>query len=337
MHYNQRMQIQKLNTWFCLLLITALSATAGTSVLAQSVKPHERTSSDLRVLSWNLGEDAFADKPAEFQSLIQHIKPDILLLDEVKPIYDERLLRNVLDNPESQPGHGWFIDFGTSGGRQVGVIASRYPLEKVPEFSGKLDYAQQDYDYIVEHMSEREKTYQNWTINDGIAANAAIILIEDKRLLAVTFDMQCCGGDPASWQEYRRRAEARSIRQLILKVLQRTHVDGMIVAGDLNIISTPMPLVILSNLSQQGRSNLSIAEVYQRDGGSWTWDGRGTKYPSRVMDFQLYSPQSIQIKSGFIFNSELLVESELEQLGFETNSSKLLSDHLPIIIDYQLD
>jgi len=288
----------------------------------------------VRVLSWNVGEDAFVDRMSEFHTLVDYIRPDILLLDEVKPTSDELLLREALTGPDNKSGISWHIDFGASGGRQVGVIVSRYPLETVPEFAGKLDYARKDYDYISQQMTGLERTYQNWTIDDGIAANAAIVLAGERRILAVVFDMQCCGNDPGSWQEYRRRVEAREIRKLINAVLQRTKVDGIIVAGDFNAVSTPLPLVTLSNLNDKMHSNLSIAEVYQSDGASWTWDGRGSQYPSRVMDFQLYSAKTMRVNKGFIFNSELLSADEFEQLEFEAVTSKQLSDHLPLVIDY---
>lgn len=331
MHYNQRMQIQTHKCWF-LLMLTMLS----TPVFATGAEPADSSKTDqgLRVLSWNVGEDAFVDRMSEFYKLIDYIQPDILLLDEVKPTSNETLLRDALADPDNKLEMIWHIDFGGSGGRQVGVIVSRYPLEKVPEFSGKLVYPEKDYDYIVHQMTEHERNYQNWTLNDGIAANAAIVLAGERRVLVVAFDMQCCGNDPGSWQEHRRRVEAREIRKLIGTVLQRTTVDGIIVAGDFNVVSTPMPLVTLSSLNDPVHSNLTVAEVYQSDGGSWTWDGRGTQYPSRVMDFQLYSTRTLLMKSGFVFNSELLSVDEFEQLEFEASTSRQLSDHLPLVIDY---
>lgn len=332
MHYNLRMRTRIRNYGICLLLSAfSQAAFADASAITGLEKPGE----NLRVLSWNISEDAFVDTAPEFHTLITQIQPDILLLDEVKPTSNEDMLREALPNAEPMSDLRWHINFGTSGGRQVGVIVSRYPLEEVPEFTGKLEYTQKDHDYISAQMSPQERTYQNWTINDGIAANAAIVLAGERRILAVSFDMQCCGNDPGSWQEYRRRIEAREIRKLVLAVLQRTRVDGIVVAGDLNIVSTPLPLVILSNLNNQTYSNLSIAEVYQSDGRSWTWDGRASQYPSRVMDFQLYTGASLQLQAGFIFNSELLSADTLHLLELEATTSRQLSDHLPIVVDYQ--
>lgn len=277
--------------------------------------------------------------------MVAYSRPDILLLDEVQPASKESLLRKALPEPANTRDSIWHIDYGASGGRQRGVIASRFPLENVPEFDTILAYPKQDYDFIAASMKKHERNYQNWTLDDGIAANAAIVLAGEHRLLVVTLDLQCCGNDPGSWQEYRRRAEVREIRKLIKTVLIRTEVDGIIVAGDFNVVSTPLPLLILSNLDNDRHSNLSMAEVYQSDGSSWTWDGRGTEFPSRAMDFQLYSAKSLRMKGGFIFNSELLSADETEHpqlehlqpehFQFDGGTSKQLSDHLPVVVDYQ--
>lgn len=341
--------------WLTFLLLSVALVACKPATINPDQAAH-----NLRVLSWNIGEDAFVKSMPAFHSLVAHNRPDILLLDEVEPASDESLLRKALPGPANAPGGTWHIDYGASGGRQRGVIVSRFPLENVPEFDTILAYPKQDYDCIAASMSKRERNYQNWTLHDGIAANAAIVLTGEYRLLVVTLDLQCCGNDPGSWQEYRRRVEVREIRKLIKTVLMRTEVDGIIVAGDFNVVSTPLPLLILSNLDNDRYSNLSMAEVYQSDGSSWTWDGRGTMFPSRAMDFQLYSAASLRMKSGFIFNSELFSPVEPEQLQpeqleleqrqleqrqlehlqlehfqFGGGTSKQLSDHLPVIVDYQ--
>ena len=39
----------------------------------------------IRVLSWNITDDAFVAEAKEFQSLLRWADPDIVLLDEVSP------------------------------------------------------------------------------------------------------------------------------------------------------------------------------------------------------------------------------------------------------------
>ena len=289
-----------------------------------------------RVLSWNVSEDAFVDTKTEFRALLEHNQPDILLLDEVHPTATEALLRESLPTPAADSDQDWFIDYGHSGGRQLGVIVSRYPLETVAEFDKKLNYPEPAHSYILESMTEKEHSYVNWSMDGGIAANAAIATLGNRRLLLVTLDVQCCGSDPTSWQEYKRRAVVTEIRDLIRQVLDRTKIDAVIVAGDFNLVATPLPLIIMSNTERPPFTSLTIAEVYQNDGKStWTWDGRGTQWPSRAMDFQLYSGQSLHMQHGLLFNGELLSGDDLEKLNFRPETQKQLSDHLPLVVDYQ--
>jgi endonuclease/exonuclease/phosphatase family metal-dependent hydrolase len=328
MNYNGCMIKIKYTTF--LLLFISLYSAAG---LAQSM--HENNQG-FRILSWNVSEDAFVENKPEFRALVKFNQPDILLLDEVSPGATEMLLREALPAIDAGSDQTWFIDFGHSGGRQRGVVVSRYPLETVPEFDKQLPYPPADLAYITEHMTEKERTYENWSTTGGIAANAAIANLDSRRLLLVTLDMQCCGNDPASWQEYRRRVEATEIRRLVRQVLDRTKVDAVIVAGDFNLVATPVPIVIMSNPDRPPFSTLATAEIYQIDGkSSWTWDGRGSQWPSRVMDFQLYSAQTIKLTSGFVFNSELLSTDDLEKLNFQPTTQKSLSDHLPLVVDYR--
>lgn len=314
----------------CTLLYILLCSSAA---LAQSVNDNNES---FRVLSWNISDDAFVENKPEFRALVEHNHPDILLLDEVEPSSTEALLRESLPPAAAESDQDWYIDYGHSGGRQRGVIVSRYPLETVAEFDTKLSYPEPAYSYILENMSEKEHTYANWSMDGGIAANAAIATLGNRRLLLVTLDIQCCGNDPASWQEYKRRTEVKEIRRLVRQVLQRTKIDAVIVAGDFNLVATPAPLIIMSNTEQPPFSNLATAEVYQIDGKStWTWDSLGSQWPSRIMDFQLYSGQSLQVQSGFVFNSELLSTDDFEELKFQPSTQKQLSDHLPVVVDYQ--
>ena len=328
MNYNGCMTTIKYTT--CLLLLMWLY---NSTSHAQSL---DHKNSGFRVLSWNISEDAFVENKTEFQALVAINQPDILLLDEVHPSATEKLLREALPQTGAKSDQNWFIDFGHSGGRQRGVIVSRYPLETVPEFDKKLPYPSADQAYIAEHMTEKERTYDNWSTTGGIAVNAAIASVSGSRLLLVALDMQCCGNDPVSWQEYRRRVEATEIRRLVRQVLDRTRVDAVIVTGDFNLVATPAPLIIMSNTDHPLFSSLATAEIYQTDGKStWTWDGRGSKWPSRIMDFQLYSAQSLKLESGFVFNSEWLSAEEVAKLNFSASTQKQLSDHLPLVVDYQ--
>ena len=94
----------------------------------------------VRVFSWNLSSDAFVKDPAAFRALVRQSRADILLLDEVSPSTNAQQIRTALAGLAPDGPDQWHIDFGASGGRQRGVIVSRLPLERVPEFSDIVPY-----------------------------------------------------------------------------------------------------------------------------------------------------------------------------------------------------
>jgi endonuclease/exonuclease/phosphatase (EEP) superfamily protein YafD len=291
--------------------------------------------SGLRVLSWNVSSNAFVRQPDDFRALLRWASADILLLDEVRPVADAGKLQTVLSGLQTEQASAWNIDYGTSGGRQRGVIASRLPLESLPEFSENIPYPEDAMAYILEAMSAAERANSELSMDHGIPVNGAVVLAGDRRLLVVVADLQCCGKDRASWQEYRRRAESREIRRVIRQVLERTEVDGVIFAGDFNLVNSTFPLAILAGPIPSPHSGLLAAEVYHLDGTTaWTWDGRRTPFPSGTLDYQLYGPSSLYVRESVIVDTEDMTPGELERFGLQLESSRQLSRHRPVLVEY---
>ena len=310
------------SSWATLLLLCA-----GSLVLAdESVQ----AGAEIRIMSWNIADGAFVTHPAEFRSLLLYSGANVLLLDEVAPSAGPEQLRRVLVEPES-----WQLDFGTSGGRQRGVIASRMPLEALPEFASILPYPEADQREIRERMPPAARNYRAWSMDGGIPVHGALVHTAGRRLLVVVADLQCCGNEPGSWQEFKRQIETAEIQKRVRQVLDRIQVDGMVLAGDFNLVNTPIPLTILAGPYQAPHLLLTPAEPYHLDGTTnWTWDGRGTPFPSGALDYQLYSSHSLGIAASLVLDTEDLSDEELELSGLKSNTSRQLSDHRPLIVEY---
>jgi hypothetical protein len=154
-------------------------------------------------------------------------------------------------------------------------------------------------------------------------------------LLAVSLDFQCCGV-AGGWEEARRALEARLVRGALRRALRRAPVDGVVTAGDLNLVGTSFPLVILLGPYDPPHHGLLPAEAAHRDGRAvWTWDGRGTAFPSKPLDFQLFTPGSLELVAAVILDSNDLTPAELAAFGLEPGASRRISDHLPIVADYR--
>jgi hypothetical protein len=289
----------------------------------------------IRIVSWNISGDAFVSEQRAFQSLLLWANPNVVLLDEVDPLVDPEELMKALVTLRPGEDETWSVDVGTSGGRQRGVIASRAPLEALPEFSSMVPYPEADKRRILDGMSPKDRADPGWSMEGGIPVNGAVIQAGSRRLLAVVADLQCCGDSPEGWQEFRRRVEAREIRRLIRQVLEKNSVDGIVFAGDFNMVRSTFPMTLLTGPYPLPHSGLIPAELYHLDGATtWTWDGRRTPFPSNTLDYQLYGPHGLEMRSGFILDTESIPPEMREQFGLEINTSTRTGRHRPLVVEY---
>jgi len=290
---------------------------------------------NFRVLSWNISGDAFVTEPSDFRSLLRWGDPDVVLLDEVSPSADPSELKKAITGLRPGNDNVWNINFGTSGGRQRTVIGSRVRQEILPEFSAIVPYPDEGRQRLLATVSPEKRNRVIQSMNDGIPVNGAVILIGDKRLLVLIADLQCCGDGPESWEELRRRVEASEIRRLIGQVLERTTVDGIVFAGDFNLVESTFAMALLTGPYPLPHSGLIPAELYHPDGATtWTWDGRGTPFPSDTLDYQLYGPWGLTMRSGFILDTEGLPPEVLEKHVLESSTVGRTGSHRPLVVEY---
>ena len=300
--------------------------------MAEAAPPQ---SAGIRIVSWDISDDAFVSEPQAFRSFLDWADPDIVLLDEVSPSANTEDLMQMLVALRPDADEAWQINVGASGGRQRGLIASIDRQEKLPEFSSLVPYPSEERRRILGDMSPEERSNPGWSMDGGIPVNGAVILTGGRRLLVVVADLQCCGDGPDSWQEFRRRVEARVIRQLIKQILQRTPVHGIVFAGDFNLVGSTFPMSILTGPYPAPHSGLIPAELYHPDGAAtWTWDGRRTPFPSNTLDYQFYGPVGLTMRSGFILDSENLPHKMLEKFRLQPNASMRTGRHRPLVVEY---
>jgi hypothetical protein len=82
-------------------------------------------------------------------------------------------------------------------------------------------------------------------------------------------------------------------------------------------------------------AGLISAEIYQPNGSTaWTWDGRQTPFPSGTLDNQLFGPQGLTMRSGFIKDTEGSSPETLERYGLESESLRRTGRHRPLVAEY---
>lgn len=308
-----------------------------TLILLLQVMPLAASEPDesFRVVSWNVSGDSFVTHSVSFRAVMNYTRPDVLLLDEVFPGTGEAALQQVLFAVDPAGSTPWNIDIGVSGGRQRGVIASRWPLEALPEFALVQAYPEKPRQRLEGRMAPEDLLPTRYGMDGGIPVNGSVIHIGQKKLLVVTLDLQCCGGAYDDWQEYRRRIEAREIRRLINRIISKRRIDAVVLAGDFNAVATPVPRLLASGRYRIPQSYLRAVEIYHIDGVTdWTWDGRGTPFASSALDGQYFSRHSLLLRAAYIFDSEDLDSQTLAEFGMQANTSVVLSDHRPLVVDY---
>ncbi|MEM6513317.1 MAG: endonuclease/exonuclease/phosphatase family protein [Pseudomonadota bacterium] len=305
------------------------SALLMTSAIAEDTVPVGGRDT-FSVLSWNVSEDAFARHPDTFRKILEWADAEIVVLDEVHPSADMADFIKLLPDTED-----WNIHTGDSGGRQRQTIAYFGRLTPLPEFDGVIPYPRADRERLWATMTPSDRANRDWTMDDGIPVSGAVLDMHDRRLMVIAVDLQCCGDTPQSWQERRRHVEAREIRRRIRAALQREAVDGLIVAGDLNLVAGAFALSIIGGPYRAPVRGVTPAEAYHADGRStWTWNGRGTPFPNGTLDFQLYSAASLRTNSGLILDTEQAAPDLLRQLGLSAGSMLKTGRHRPMQVSY---
>jgi hypothetical protein len=282
----------------------------------------------LRAVSWNVSRFSFTEQPEEFRRVLDRIDADLLVLDEMPPDLSGPEIAAQL--PAS--GQEWHVVYGSAGGRQRASISARFELLRAPDFD-QLAYPAELIDAWLADIEPELQARDRAQLQSGVAAAGAMFELDGRRLLVAGVDLQCCGDGPDSLPEARRRFEAGAVRDAAERAIARLAVDAVLIAGDLNAVNGPMPVDILRGVGSTGML-LAAAEATHRGSDlTWTWDGRGTPYPSGRLDYILHSDALVVLQSQ-VFDTEDLSDSELELLGLDAELSRTLTDHRPVVVDF---
>jgi hypothetical protein len=279
----------------------------------------------LRVLTWNVSRDAFFDGGEHTGRLLAATAANILLLDEMPKAATADSLAAFLDR--ALPGSPWHVVMGEPNGlSERGSISSRWPLLRAKPFDG-LHYHQRDINRWIAASGTRAVRLRQ-TLPLGVAVAGAIAEVDGRHILLVSFDLQCCGDSAEAWEESRRLAEARLIRQAIDATMAATDIDAIILGGDANNVQGDKVLHILKGTP----ADLADSDARREDGSDWTWDGRGTPYPSRKIDHLMHSP-SLRIVDSRVLDPEGWSETWLTRYGVQREWSGTISAHRAVVVD----
>lgn len=283
----------------------------------------------LRVLVWNVDRSFFRER-AGFQQVLDVIDADLLILDEMPSGVSAG---EIADGLPAGTGP-WQALYGNGGGsHQRASIAARAPLQRMPEFD-QLPYPRARFDEWIKVVAPEKRQRVLGSLEAGVAAVGGVVIYDGRRVLVVGLDLECCGDELNSPQEQRRQFESRAIRTAIDTVAERLNVDAVLVGGDFNTVSGDAPIQIM----QRGaRPQTTLTHPTPRHRGNitadWTWDGRGTPFPSRQIDYLLHSDHLVVLQSQ-VFDSEDLAPDDQRALKLDAGLSRSLSPHRPVVVDF---
>lgn len=317
--------------WLSVVLWLALGFPGNSAQAARPLARAEGT--DLRVLVWNVSRNKFFEHEKAQVRVLRAIDADILILDEMPDDRGPEDVLAVLEQLRPSANGAWQVAYGSSGYRQRTVIALRGQISPLPEFA-LLPYPQDLREKLLALGPEQSPNMRK-ILDGGIATFGVEARIGSRQLLLVGVDLTCCGDSDDAWEEQQRMVEARVIRQALDQAWGQRQPDAVIVGGDFNAVRGRRPLGLVQGDPKSGSRFLKVAEARHANGrDTWTWDGRGTPYPSRPLDFLLHN-EGLQLQQALVFDPETMTARERGRLRLHRDTMRPVSEHRPVVADFR--
>ncbi len=269
----------------------------------------------LRIMSWNAANGSLFDNPEPFVRVLAAIDPDLILLQELTDQSSAAQLQSFLNRRLLPDGSNqWQVVLGEGGGNLRCAVASKLPLEPAEPF--------------------QLLPYPDWP-DRSLRVAGAVIETANKRLLCVSVHLRCCGAI-GSQQDFIRILEVETIREELRKLAESGTIDGVIVAGDFNLVGSRRPLDLLTDQLHVNGLSLIAAQPYQLDGlSNATWSDRKQSFVPGRLDYLLFSSRTVALRSAFVLDARDLNPDALHRLGLRSDDTASASDHFPVVADVQ--
>lgn len=301
----------------------------------QSVDPLARLSTTrLRILEWNVSHRTLATREDHIVRILAALSPDLLLLNEVSDAFSPDDVHRVLERAGIQDATGAAqVVYGLGGGDERAVVAGRVPLSELSVLTDLpfplLDVSR----FLPPDRDPRELTAQ---VEQGIQAAGAAATVQGRRLMLVSLGLASRGQRPFEIEEYVRRIQASTIASAMSRARSESSFDGIVVAGDLNLVVSELPVITLASRPDPGGKPLSVINPLQLDGRSnATWANPDVRFAAGRLDFMLHSAETLSLDRAFVFDSHDLSPRWLQHHGLSEEISSEASDHFPIVADFR--
>lgn len=292
------------------------------------------TGTDFRAMVWNVSRESFYQHRQSYVAALRAIDADLLIFDEMSGDRSADDVAALLQEIDPAHPQAWQVAYGSGGFNQRVVFALRGPLDPLRQFSF-LPYPPR----LVAQLRKvptnpEQRRWLEANLAAGIGSYAVEVRLGGRRIVAVGVDLQCCGDRDDAWEENRRHVESRAIRTQLDRAWSMRSPDAVIVAGDFNAVRGLRPVHLLQGLRKPPERRLSIVDAEHANGvDRWTWDGRGTPFPSRAIDFMLHS-RALDVRQALVFDAETMSADQRDRMGLDAAMFKPLSEHRPVVVDF---
>ena len=318
-------------------ILAALFSAACIVSSIPAVAQRTRTSTSFRVLEWNVSDSAWVKQSASSRAVLRWADADIFILAQVSKGLNANAIKRMLSGLRGPSDTTWFISTGSVnalGNVEHTVIASRDSVKQVPEFAQVLFPD-------TGALAARATIPANDSVtrarggNESVRVNGSMVRVGDNWLFVVGVHFMCCGTID-TWREYRRQLGAIAVRDRMNKVLTRWIPNGIIIAGDMNLVSGSAPLdTILKTAAKSPFAPMMRADALHFDNWTdWTWDGRNTPFNGGRLDNVVYSAGKLTVNSARIYDTEYLSADTLKAHELTSRTSVLINQHRPVVVDF---
>jgi len=285
---------------------------------------------DFRLLSWNVSAEAIFRERDRFRRIFAAVQPDILLFDEAPATATAEAVLALVDHLPVPEGHAWQTVIGPGGGRQHAVVTSHHPVSIQPTLE-RVGYPETFPAYLEGIGRPRSQQDLRNAATDGVSTAGMVVEIDGRRLLAMPLDLQCCGRTEEP-EDQIREIQAQAIRNALRAAVPEADLDGLIVAGDLNLVGNRRPLDLLTEGLDLDGSDLASANALQLDGYSnATWGFRGA-FPASRLDYVFFGDSTLEALNAFVFDARDLDAHWRGVHAVEAEDVRA-SGHLPVVVD----
>lgn len=300
---------------------------AGTLPPYSTISLEKDNPAFVRTVSWNMLWGGLIERPEPFNRILAALEPDIILFQEAADIQWWEIRNRLNEILPLGGGAQWQVYWANNNAVASRWSSSMWAGDTIP------------------------------STNRG-QAMALVDLPDadhDADLYVINAHFKCCGGMGGSEDDQRQTQSDAEVNWFRDLREPGGYVDlpadtPFFIAGDFNMVGGPQPLETLldGNILDESTfgsdsppdwdgSNLADAVPWHNAApAAYTWRSETSWYPPGRLDYFLYTDSVMSVAKSFVLDTEDMSAGNLAAYGLLTQDSAEASDHLPIIVDFNL-